>query len=228
LLHLFKEDHKEDHKEVHQEDHKEGYMNSPTNLIAGIAAAILAILFPLYWSTLFGTVFGDFDAAFKQDLMSLDAKDVLFFLIGVLEAGIYLYLSKCLGEYLNTSTARYLLNIMAGLVVLFHLTVLVDIYFALQGLSIHAESIDTIASVVLVISLIILVLFSVIGVVFAIMVLINQALPALIKAFVILLLIMCVLQLTMVLAFLNIFLFPAALIVLSVYFVKEKQEIEVV
>lgn len=203
-------------------------MNSQTNLIAGIAATILAFLFPLYWSTLFGTVFGDFDAAFKQDLMSLDAKDVLFFLIGVLEAGIYLYLSKCLSEYLNTSTARYLLKIMAGLVVLFHLTVLVDIYFALQGLSIHTESIDTIASVVLVISLIILVLFSVIGVVFAIMVLINQALPALIKAFVILLLIMCVLQLTMVLAFLNIFLFPAALIVLSVYFVKEKQEIEVV
>ncbi|MDP7591287.1 MAG: hypothetical protein QF552_01040 [Litorilituus sp.] len=203
-------------------------MNSQTNLFAGIAAAILAILFPLYWSTIFGSVYSDFDVTFKQDLISLDAKDALFVLIGVLEAGIYLYLSKCLDEYLNTTTARYLLNIMAGLVVLFHLTVLVDIYLAMPGVNIHTETINSMISMTLVVTLISLALFAIIGIVFSIIVLINQALPAMIKTFVLLLLIICILQITVVLAFMNIFLFPAAMIVVSVYFVKEKQEIEVV
>lgn len=200
-------------------------MNSRENLLSAGACALLAVLFPFYWITFLGQSMAGFEEALKQDLLTFNWLDLLFVIIGALEVSIYLALSNHLKTHFNATAARMLLFIMAGLVSIFHLTVLFDIYFALSNQTTLSE---TTGVVVMVIALGSLGLFSLVAAVFSIVCLVNQHLPPLLKVFSVLMLLMCLLQMTLVLSFTNVFLFPAALLLLSIYFVRKKEELEVI
>lgn len=200
-------------------------MTSRDNFISAGTAALLAVLFPFYWITFLGQTFDGFEAALKQDLLTFNWRDLLFVLIGALEVCVYLSLSNHLKSHFNARSARILLCAMAAVVAIFHSTVLFDIYLALTNQDMLSESTGILAMVVAFGSLGVYTLFAA---VFSIVCLINKHLPPLLKVFSVLMLLMSILQMTLVLSFTNVFLFPAALLVLSIYFVKDKEELEVI
>lgn len=199
-------------------------MEHREQVLSGIAAIALAVLFPLYWIVNLSHSFGDFEASIQANLLTLNLNDLLFLLIGVLEVWIYLSLRRTLKDYTGTTSAQWLLLVMCGTVIAFHSTLVFDIYFAIS-----TQVVDAFVLVATIISIGGLLVYSVTGIVFAALLLLkaNEA-PSLLKLFGVLLLITCGLQLTVVFSFVSILLFPAALVVLAIHFLKERTSIEVV
>jgi hypothetical protein len=72
-------------------------------------------------------------------------------------------------------------------------------------------------------------LYALVGLITAALLLTKRhGMSSLLTVFSILLLLMCILQLTVIFAYLNVFLFPAALLILMVFFIKKPEQIEVI
>ncbi|KKO47785.1 hypothetical protein VT06_15215 [Arsukibacterium sp. MJ3] len=197
--------------------------------LPGIAALLLAVVFPIYWLYAFSVGAENFIEVYRADLLSLSLSDLAFVLIGVLEVYIYLCLRRSFSERLSSAAAAVLLLIMAILVVLFHATVLVDVALTLMGSSLTAHAIDTIAEVTVVIALGVLFAYGLVGFILSVVLLLNRTgAPSLLKYFAVVLLVGCLLQLTVILSPLNVFVFPVALLLLAFYFLKPPQLLEVV
>ncbi len=201
-------------------------MNHSSFIKPGIAAIALAILFPTYWLYFFGAGAHDFEAALATDMTSLSLSDLLFVVIGILEIYLYLSLRRVFKDQLNSSALSVSLLIMSTLVALMHLTVLFDVYLSLTQTS--ASAVEAVVSVVTVASIIIMVLYAMTAALFSIFVFINSSASLTLKGFAGLLLVAALLQMTVLFAFLALFLFPLALVMLSIYFLKEPQTVEVV
>jgi hypothetical protein len=74
----------------------------------------------------------------------------------------------------------------------------------------------------------VMVLYAMTAILFSIFVFINPSASLTLKGFAGLLLVAAVLQMTVIFAFLALLLFPLALVMLSIYFLKEPQTVEVV
>ena len=198
-------------------------------VIPAIATVLLAILFPIYWSNLYGHAFDGFDTAFQQDLYSLSWSDALFMVIGALEIYIYWTLARVLKNHLSLRLARTVLIILACIVAIFHATILFDLFFAITGQEMQPDTFSNSAVVALFIAGGCLLLYSVFAIAFALILLVETARDqVLLKVFAIMLLIIATLQLTMVFAYVNLLLFPMALIVLTLFFSKKPDTLEVV
>jgi uncharacterized membrane protein len=77
-------------------------------------------------------------------------------------------------------------------------------------------------------SIAVMILYALVAILFSIFVFINDAASTMLKGFAGLLLVAALFQLTVIFAFLALLLFPLALILLSIYFLKEPQTVEVV
>ena len=204
-------------------------MTNPDFKIPGIAAILLAVLFPIYWLSVFSGSYNDFEQAFRSDLTTLGWSDALFILIGALEIYIYLSLRKILADQLETTVVNLLLFIMMGMVALFHSLVLVDIYLASQYLTINTDTVDQFVSFSLLIAFATTIIYSLVGLVFSILLLSKGLANSIfLKVFSALLIATCIMQMTLILAVVNVVLFPITLLVLAVYFFKEPQMAEVV
>ncbi|WP_194756674.1 hypothetical protein [Aliidiomarina indica] len=194
---------------------------------AGIAALILAVLFPIYWlHPLHFLAVSSFQEILRADVMTLNAWDGLFVLIGALEVYIYLMLARMCRDQLNGELPAVLLYVMAGFVVLFHATVLFDVAVALGVIT---ELTDTMVALIAGVSLTFVMLYALVAVVFAITLLMRfVALSAVMKVFTIGLLSASFLQLTIVLGVANIFLFPILLVLLAIQFLRNDHSVEVV
>ena len=197
----------------------------------GIAAIALALLFPIYWSGIF--IFGaqgeDAVSALYNDIQIFTSFDLLFVLIGALEIYIYVNLAKAVNEQLNASSVKVLLGIMIVTVALFHGIVVVDIYLNFAAPALTQSSIETVISGATIISIIALTMFTISALVLSIILLtMHQQITSMLKYFSVILLTVCILQITIFLAIVNIFLFPIALIVLAMYFFKDPETLEVI
>ena len=205
-------------------------MNS-NYLKPGIAAIVLAVLFPFYWSFLlvFGPAYESLSQALHAELTSFDLLDGLFILIGVLEVYIYLSLVRSFNERLNSSLARATLFIMIGAVVFFHCIVFVDLYLAIFKTGLSENIIAGIIEVSMSIALSGLVIYIVAGFVLSVVLLMgSQELASELKYFALIFLFVCLLGATILFSAINLLLFPIALIVLAIYFLKDPETLEVV
>ncbi len=197
----------------------------------GIAAIALALLFPLYWT--FALVIGangtDFMDSLRADMLDLSLLDALFLLIGALEIYIYYSLAQIFKERLPSHAAKVLLYVIIGSVVLFHVTVLADVFLAVMQGSLSSSTINTIVSSSVVLAVASLIIFIIAGVGLSIVILtLSDLAEPLLKAFAILLLVICLLQATVLFAMLTLLLFPVALILLAVYFFRDPETLEIV
>ncbi len=193
----------------------------------GIAAIALAILFPIYWVYVISAGLDDFETAYRQDVMSLSGFDLLFVIIGVLEVYIYLSLRKALNSQLNSGGMSIVLIIMAAIISLLHLTVLIDLVLAFSGHHILPATVEAIIGFGLLVSLVLMCVYALVCIILGCL-LIFKVSSVLLKAFGILMILICLFGLTLILSWLNIVLFPAALILLAVYFLKEPDSIELI
>ena len=205
-------------------------MNSQ-NTLPAVAALALAFLFPIYWGIALysGNIEGDFSAYFKHDMQAFTPIDMLFVIIGLLEMYIYFSLAKSLQEQLNTKTLYILLMIMVATCGLFHATVLVDVWFSLFGTGMSIISIENVIAATQYIAVIALGLATILTFVCSIVMLSKFAqLPSMLKVLSVLLLVLSVFQMTVILSAFNLLLFPCILILLSVYFFKDPETLEVI
>ena len=193
----------------------------------GIAAIALAILFPIYWVYVISAGIDDFGTAYRQDVMSLSGFDLLYVMIGVLEVYIYLSLRKALNSQLNSGGLSIVLIIMTAIISMLHLTVLIDLVLAFSGHHILPATVETIIGFGLLVSLVLMCVYALVCIILGCL-LIFKVSSALLKAFGILMILICLFGLTLILSWLNIVLFPAALILLAVYFLKEPDSIELI
>ena len=197
----------------------------------GVAAITLALLFPIYWTFIMmvGVNGTDFFDNLRADMLQLSWLDGVFLLIGALEIYIYYSLVRVFSDRMPSSAANILLFIIMGSVAVFHLSVGADFYLALMQGNLAQGAIDQIVTITIYTSIAALVLFVIAGIGLSIVILSQADLAApLLKAFAILLLVVCFLQATILFAVLNLILFPVALIVLALYFIKDPETLEIV
>lgn len=198
-------------------------MNTLSYKSAGLGAIVLALLFPIYW--LFAVTNYSLDAV-REDFMTLSGWDLLFVIIGVLEIGVYLALARLFRDQLDGTVSAIFLLVMAGMVGLFHATTLVDF---LHGIGLSRAVSDTLIGVGIAVSLASLFLYTVAALALSISLLVRfTELPTLMRCFSIGLLIACLLQFTVVLGVINIFLFPLLMLLLGVHFLRGDHAVEVV
>jgi hypothetical protein len=196
--------------------------------LPGYAAIALALLFPVYWVSALGVGEQSFVEAFRADVLSFSALDVLFVLIGAIEIYIYLGLRKVLLEQLHGNTPAALLLLMAIIVGIFHATVLFDVVLAF-GPTLAESTQEQLVAASAIVAIAGLFTYTVLALVLSIALLVSKAeIPGLLKVFAVLLMVCCVLQLTIVLGVVNVLLFPVVLLVLAVFFLRGGHEVEVV
>jgi|GEM_PF-524138 len=199
------------------------------NYLPAVATLLLAALFPFYWGNLFLSSSTDWYLELQQDLQNFSAFDVLFIVIGILEIYVLWSLRKALTDQLNVASAKIMLWMMIASVVVFHASVLVDVSLGFKTDPVSPISMENITDTVLLLAFSALFIYAICGGVFSIVLLFRHSqIPTLLKVFSVLLMISCLFQLTIILAALNIILFPVALLILAVYFVKNDPVVEVV
>ena len=204
---------------------------SSNHVKPGVAAIALALLFPMYWTFVLvvGVNGSDFMDNMRADILELTWLDGVFLLIGALEIYIYYSLARVFDDRLPSNAAKILLYIIIGTVVLFHLTVVIDLYLAVTQGSISNETIDMFVTATAYLLVATLVVFVIAGVGLSITILSqSESVAPILKAFAILLLVICILQATVLFAMLNLILFPIALVTLAVYFFKDPETLEIV
>jgi hypothetical protein len=195
-------------------------------LLPGIAAGVLAVIFPMYWISIFGNTLEGLGEALKLDLQSLSFSDAVFVLLGALEIYVYLSLRKALKDMFDVEIVRIMLCI---LVLSFHATVLCDVFLAVSSETVSAATAETVAGIAMIVSAGSLGLYALVGLITAALLLTKRhGTPTLLTVFSVLLLIMCIFQLTVIFAYMNLVLFPVALIVLMIFFIKKPELVEVV
>ena len=197
----------------------------------GIAAIVLAVLFPLYWSFMlvFGPAYEDISQALRVELTTFDLMDGLFILIGVLEVYVYFSLIRSFDERLNSSLAKATLFIMIGAVIFFHCIVFVDLYLAIFQSGLTEKAIEGIIEVSTFVALSGLVIYIISGFTLSVVLLMHsKELASELKYFALIFLFVCLLSATILFSAINLLLFPVALIVLAVYFLKDPETLEVV
>ncbi|KFZ30834.1 hypothetical protein IDSA_07045 [Pseudidiomarina salinarum] len=201
-------------------------MNDSPYQYAGVAAILLAILFPIYWVATFSLAAGDPELAFRADFLKINAWDLLFVVTGMLEIGVYLALSRYFRDQINGGFLANMLIVMALFVALFHSSVIVDL---LLGLGLYTEHSGMIIDVALIASVVTLFLYAFALLAFSIGLLARfTVLPPALKLFACGALVAGLLQLTVVLAVINIVLFPILMLVLAFHFLAGDQTVEVV
>lgn len=200
-------------------------MNTSTQKFFGIAALALAVLFPVYWIGGIGFAMDDLMLAYRTDLQTLNAWDLLFLLIGVLEVAVYIGLYRYFRDQINGGAAAILLLVMAALVALFHCSLLIDLTLGLGLFSATTEFLDLIA----LFAVILLGVYAFVLAALSIVLLIRfPQLTPLIKVFSVLAFIAAVLQITVVLAVANLLLFPVIMVLVAFHFLLGENSVEVV
>ncbi|NGP53024.1 hypothetical protein [Thioalkalivibrio sp. XN8] len=196
--------------------------------LPGYLAVALALLFPVYWVSVLGAGGESLFETIRDDVMRLNGWDALFVLIGAIEIYLYLSLRKILAQRLNTALPAVLLLMMAIVVGVFHATVLFDLAFA-AGPEFDPATAEQLVLASMVVGIAGLFVYAVLALVLSITLLRASAeSPTLLKVFAILLLACCVLQFTIVFGFINLALFPVALLVLAAFFLRGEHAVEVV
>lgn len=202
-------------------------MNTSCAKMAAFAALLLAIVFPLYWLSPFDWFSGrSLVDVFMEDLQTLDYSDAIFVFIGALEILVYAYLRTMFKYQFDSAVPSFLLILMMVFVALFHGTVIIDIGFALGFFVGNSEQVALTTGVY---SLIMLFLYAATAFIFAIVLLIRfRQLSTTLKVFSVGLLVACVFQFTIILAVVNIFLFPVLMLLLALHFYRGDAQVEVI
>jgi hypothetical protein len=196
-------------------------MTNKRFLFPAIAAMVLALLFPIYWYTQFGNMTSGGEALIK-DLSGLNPSDLVFLLIGILNVYIYVSLKKFLNERHEFNAADIPLVLLIATVSIFvfgSLALDSFMYFFGNRLNLPSQEglVDgNIAALVINITLG-FILFTR-----------SREFLGTLKAFAVVLMIEGFFEVTVIFSVISIVIFPLALIILAILFLREPEVLEVV
>lgn len=199
-------------------------------LFPAIAVIALALLFPVYWSAHFLSMSAGGSKALIQDLAGLNPSDLVFLLIGVLHVYTYFSLKKFLNERHAFSGADIPLILLIATVSVYVFGSLVSdtimhifggqIYFPSESSLVNGNTAALIISTIVFGGLNIALGF----------ILLTQSREFLgtLKTFAIVQIIQGIFELTVIFSFVTIVIFPLALIILAILFIREPEVLEVI
>jgi len=196
--------------------------------LSAVTAILLAILFPMYWLA------GAFEEThfiqqYRNDVLTLSASDLLFVVIGLLEVCLYLSLRRAFADRIEFDTARTALLLMAMTVGVFHATVLFDVYYSLFATEWVLDNIDKFLLITAFVGLAILFMYAVFAIVLGVSLLRRgNDVATLLKVFAVMLIVIALLQASVIFSVLNVFLFPVAVLLLAVYFLRSPEVVDLV
>ncbi|MEM7610444.1 MAG: hypothetical protein AAF270_02120 [Pseudomonadota bacterium] len=196
-------------------------MNNNDYLLPGIAALILALLFPSYW--IIEAVIVEFDFASLQVKHSTGVMRLVFALTGALAIAVYMGLKQQLIDHHNYRGVDIVLALIIGVCVVFYGGVLVVEMLSPMLGEVNGELILSIIWIGGIMT------FGVLDIVLgALLLKERRELPGLLRGFAIVNLIMGVFEVTLIFAFLTILIYPIALILLALNFLRQPEAIEIV
>lgn len=205
-------------------------MNNNEYFWPAMGAIGLAILTPLYW--VYVMTAGGFNLyeTFSANVLSLDASDFVYLVLGALEIYFYLSLKRILHERFHYSGINIFLYLLISNSVVFYLGLFcIDLTIALAGDSIASNTLALMVQASFAISMGCLVIYGVLFLLVGILLMrIPEQLPSLLKTFAITLLICGIFQISFIFGFIVIFLFPVALLILASYYLQKPEMVEIV
>lgn len=201
-------------------------MNNQDYLLPGIACIALAILYPVYWVSELVVRGIGFDSMGQE----FGILDVMFLALGLLSAYIFFSLRSRLVEENNYYGIDVTLLIYVCATLVFTLSMLAIgqwySYFGLQRGSDVRELTEVIVAVIFFGSMVV---FGIMEILMGIMLMRDsKELPSIITPIAIICLLMGMANLSIIFSILTLFLFPVLLIILTYYFLKQPDMVEVV
>lgn len=205
-------------------------MNDNRYLAPAISAIMLAILFPIYWISQFWVVGSDGGETLYMNLTRLNPSDLVFLIIGVLNIYVYLAFKRFLNDRHAFSGADIPITLIVIVVAVYTFGSLATdtlMHFFGDNLQLpwHQATLNGNTVAMLVSTFVFGVLDILLGVF-----LFTQArnFSHVLKAFAVIIIIQGAFELTVVFGFLAFALFPVALTLLAILFVRQPDELDVV
>lgn len=208
---------------------KRAIMQNKDYLLPGIAALVLAIIFPLYWFSqiVSGSVVEP--AAIMANINSLSFSDGVFLVIDLLGIYVYLNFRKILNDQLNFKSVDLLLMLVVGVHVIFLATLGLDLMAALLSEQLVLRYEDTFVDVHLITTIGTVILLGLLDFLIGAVLLMNsENMPTLLKIFALVTLLQGLLGVSVIFSFVSVLSFPLSLILLSGYFLRKPESVEVV
>jgi hypothetical protein len=205
-------------------------MNENRYLLPALSSIALAVLFPLYWINQFVQMGESRGVEFYNDLVGLNFADAVFLLVGILMVYVYVSLKKFLNDRYGFSGANIPLTlIMISVTVYVLVSLASDTFMQITGHKLHLTWHKAVLEGNATALLISTVIFGALDMVLGIMLFIKaRKYSAVLTAFAILTVMQGFFELTIFLSPAVFVIYPLALIVLAVMFLRQPEALEIV
>jgi len=199
-------------------------------LFSAIAAIVLALIFPAYWFTQFWNITTNEGNPLHQDLNGLNPSDFVFLLIGILNVYVYISLKKFLNERHSFNVADIPLILLIVTVSVFVFGSLVaDTFMHFFGSQLNLSSHEGVVGGNTAALIISTVVFGALDITLGV-VLFTRAreFSSTLKAFAVVIMIQGIFEVTVIFSPITFIIFPLALILLAILFIRKPEVLEVV
>ena len=205
-------------------------MNENRYLLPALSSIALAILFPLYWIVMFVRTDKSRGVELYNDLVGLNFADGVFLLIGILMVYVYLSLKNFLNERYGFSDANIPLTLlMISAAVYIFGSLAVDTFMHFVGSQLHLPWHKAVLDGNTIALLVSTVIFGALDMLLGIILFIKaRKFSAVLMAFAILTAIQGLFELTVFLSPAVFVIYPLALTVLAVMFLRQPETLEIV
>ena len=208
-------------------------MKNTDYLLPALAAVAVAILFPIYWigqmSMGVNMDGADMAAGLFTNISTLDLSDALFLALGLLTMFVYFGLMRLLNDQLNYSSLNIVIWIIIALNAVFTATLVLDVYASTLSADTLANNEGYLVGAAMAVGAGSMIVFGILDIILGIALLRAAVpLPSVLKIFAVIAIIQGVLEVSLFLSFMTLFIFPLAMIILAAVFMRKPDSIEVV
>lgn len=205
-------------------------MNNNDYTAPGIAAIALAILFPIYWlAEIFSGTF-ESGEAFYRNTLSLGFLDLVFLIIGLLCIYIYFNLKKILHEQFNFHGVDIFINVIIAVTAIYFIGLFaLDVGMTIFGDKVQLPAHKLALNINYVVGIGSMIIFGAADLLMGVLLLKNSDVDnGILKAFAVITIIQGVFEITIIFSGAVILIFPIALMIMAMLFMRKLDVLEVI
>jgi hypothetical protein len=205
-------------------------LNNNDYTAPGIVAIALAILFPIYWiAEIFSGTF-ESGKAFYRNTLSLECLDFVFLIVGMLCIYTYINLKKILHEQFNFHGVDIVINVIIAITGIYFVGLFVlDLVMTIFGDKIHLPAHKLALNINYIVGIGSIIIFGAADLLMGALLLKHSDVDnGILKAFAVITIIQGVFEITIVFSGAVILIFPVALMILAMLFMRKPDVLEVI
>lgn len=205
-------------------------MNDNNYTLPAISAISLAVLYPVYWFNQYWNISNNPGAHLYGDVSGLNLSDGILLLIGIITIYVYSSIKRFLEERHAYSGANIPLTLLIICTAIFTFGSLsIDLLMHLFGNQLHLPWHNGAITGSMILTFSTLIVFGVLDIVLGVVLLTrSHEFSALLKAFAIITIVQGIMEVTIVLSPITFIVFPVALVIISVLYLKQPEALEVI